>query len=46
MEHLNPGDKIYFCNRDKSMYIAIIGNKKLEEGLNLVGAHIDSPRLD
>lgn len=28
------------------MYIAVIGNKKLEEGLNLVGAHIDSPRLD
>lgn len=45
-ESLKPGDKIYFCNRDKSMYIAVIGNKKLEEGLNLVGAHIDSPRLD
>lgn len=28
------------------MYIAVIGKKKLEEGLNLVGAHIDSPRLD
>lgn len=46
VENIYPGDKVYFCNRDKSMYIAVIGNKKLEDGLNLVGAHIDSPRLD
>lgn len=43
---IKPGDKVYFDNRGKSMYIAVIGNKKLEEGLNLIGAHIDSPRLD
>ena len=43
---LSAGDKVYYINRGKSMYIAVIGNKKLEEGLNLVGAHIDSPRLD
>ncbi len=43
---ISSGDKVYFSNRGKSMYIAVIGNKKLEEGLNLVGAHIDSPRLD
>ena len=43
---IKAGDKVYFNNRGKSMYIAVIGNKKLEEGLNLVGAHIDSPRLD
>ncbi len=46
VEKIEPGDKVYFCNRGKSMYIAVIGNKKLEEGLNIVGAHIDSPRLD
>lgn len=43
---ISAGDRVYCVNRGKSMYIAVIGNKKLEEGLNLVGAHIDSPRLD
>ena len=43
---LNPGDKVYFINREKSMYLAIIGTEKLENGLQIVGAHIDSPRLD
>ncbi len=46
VESIKAGDKVYCINREKSMYIAVIGNKKLEEGLNLVGAHIDSPRLD
>ncbi len=43
---LLPGDKIYYINRDKALYIAVIGEKPLEAGLNIVGAHIDSPRLD
>ena len=43
---LHPGDKVYFVNRGKSMYIAVIGNKSLEEGINIIGAHADSPRLD
>ena len=43
---LKPGDKVYFINREKSMYLAIIGTEKLEKGLQIVGAHIDSPRLD
>ena len=46
LDKINPGDKVYYINREKSMYIAVIGNKKLEEGINLVGAHIDSPRID
>ena len=46
VDSIKSGDKVYYINRDKSMYIAVIGNKKLEEGLNLVGAHIDSPRID
>ena len=44
--NLNPGDKIYFVNRDKSMYLAVIGKKNIEEGLNIIGSHVDSPRLD
>lgn len=43
---LKPGDKIYFVNREKSMYLAIIGEKTIEEGLHIIGSHVDSPRLD
>ena len=43
---LEPGDKVYYINRAKSIYIAVIGTDVLEKGLNIVGAHIDSPRLD
>lgn len=43
---LNSGDKVYFNNRKKSIFAAVIGKSKLEEGVNIVGAHIDSPRLD
>ena len=46
IDELKAGDKIYFINRDKSMYLAVIGSKKIEEGLNIIGSHIDSPRLD
>ena len=45
-ETLNTGDKVYYINRDKSIYMAIIGKEKLENGLNIIGAHVDSPRLD
>ena len=41
-----PGDKIYFINRNKNVCAFIIGKKPLEEGLRILGAHIDSPRLD
>ncbi len=46
VEKLNPGDKIYYVNRDKSMYLAVIGSENIENGLNVIGAHADSPRLD
>ena len=45
-ETLQPGDKVYFINRKKSMYLAIIGTKNIEEGLHIIGSHVDSPRLD
>ena len=45
-ETLRPGDKVYFINRKKSMYLAIIGEKPIEEGLHIIGLHVDSPRLD
>ncbi len=43
---LKPGDKVYTVNRGKGIFAAVIGKKPLSEGINLVGAHIDSPRLD
>ena len=46
VEHLNVGDKVYYINKEKSMYLAIIGEDKLENGLNIIGSHADSPRLD
>lgn len=45
-ETLKPGDKVYFINREKSMYLAIIGEKTIEEGMHIIGSHVDSPRLD
>lgn len=43
---LKAGDKVYVCNRDKNIALFVIGAKPLEEGLRILGAHIDSPRLD
>ncbi len=43
---LKSGDKVYTCNRDKSVMLAVIGEKSLAEGIHVVAAHIDSPRLD
>ena len=43
---LKPGDKVYYINRNKSMYLAIIGKENIESGVNIIGAHGDSPRLD
>lgn len=45
-EKLQPGDKIYFINRGKSMYLAIIGTENIENGVHIIGSHVDSPRLD
>ena len=43
---LKEGDRVYFSNREKTLFLAIIGKKPISEGVNAVGAHIDSPRLD
>lgn len=45
-ETLKPGDKVYYINREKSMYLAVIGKDEIEKGINIIGAHGDSPRLD
>ena len=43
---LKKGDRVYYINRKKEVFAAIIGSEKLENGVNIIGAHIDSPRLD
>ena len=43
---LKAGDKVYFRNRGKSVYLACIGEKPLSAGAQITAAHIDSPRLD
>ena len=43
---LKPGDKVYHNNRGKSILLAVIGKKSLNEGANICAAHVDSPRMD
>lgn len=43
---LKAGDKVYVTNKNKNVAVFVIGNKPLEAGLRVLGAHIDSPRLD
>ena len=45
-ETLKAGDKVYFVNRDKNIFLAVIGSENIEYGINIIGAHADSPRLD
>ena len=40
------GDKVYYVNREKAVILAVIGKAPIEQGVNLIAAHIDSPRLD
>ena len=41
-----PGDKIYVNNKGKAVALFNIGTQPLTEGMNILGAHIDSPRID
>lgn len=43
---LNPGDRVYSINRNKNIVLYVIGKEKVVNGVNVLGAHIDSPRID
>lgn len=43
---LKPGDKVYHTNKGKNIAAFIIGEEALEKGILILGAHIDSPRID
>lgn len=45
-QKLKAGDKVFFMNMDKSIILFNIGKEPIEKGLNILGAHIDSPRID
>lgn len=45
-DQLKIGDKVYFNNREKGLYLAVIGKEDITNGINFVIAHVDSPRLD
>ena len=45
-KQLKAGDKVYVVNRGKSLMLVNLGSDDLEAGVNILGAHIDSPRMD
>ena len=45
-EALHPGDKVFSSVRGKSLMLVQLGTQPLEAGVNILGAHVDSPRLD
>lgn len=45
-DRLKPGDKVYAVNMKKNIALFHIGTGSMEQGLRILGAHIDSPRLD
>ena len=43
---LKKGDKVYTTNKNRNICAFVIGERPIEEGINILGAHIDSPRID
>ena len=43
---LKAGDKYYYNNRDKNLFLFVIGNEPIENGIRINAAHIDAPRID
>lgn len=46
LQEIKPGTKYYYVNKGKDAVLAVAGNEKLENGMNIVGSHVDSPRID
>ena len=46
VQNLKAGDRVYVNTMGKAVQLYIIGREPMEKGLNIVGAHIDSPRMD
>lgn len=46
LKKVKAGDKVYANNMDKTVILFVVGSSPLEAGMKILGAHIDSPRLD
>ncbi len=46
LKSVKAGDKVYFINKNKNVCAFVVGDKPITEGLRILGAHIDSPRMD
>ena len=46
LKSIKSGDKVYAINKNKNVLAMVIGKRPLTDGLRIVGAHIDSPRMD
>lgn len=46
VKKVKPGDKLYAVNMEKTVVLFIAGSRPLEDGMKILGAHIDSPRID
>ena len=46
IQTLNPGDKIYYVNRNKNIALVKVGNEPITDKFNLLGGHLDTPRID
>ena len=45
-ETLKVGDKVYANNKDKTLALYLIGKDPIENGMRIIGSHVDSPRID
>ena len=45
-EEIKAGDKVYANNKDKTLALYLIGNDSIENGMRIIGSHVDSPRID
>ena len=46
VKNVKVGDRVYFINKKKNVAAFIVGKEPIENGLRILGAHIDSPRID
>ena len=46
VSELKPGDKVFYINRGRNVFAAVIGEEPITSGLRVIGAHADSPRID
>lgn len=45
-KEIKPGDKLYYVNKEKNAVLTVVGKESIEKGMNIVGSHVDSPRID